>query len=333
MGKGSITGKDVARKAGVSPATVSRVINDDPRISDDTKRKVTRWIEKLNYTVNPIGRSLKTSETFTVGFLIPELANTFFMTVAKGIEDEMRKNGYSVILCSANEDPVQEEQRLRLLADKMVDGVIIVPSTNQGMHFSVLTEKGIPFVLVDRLVDDVQADAVLADNVDGSRKAIEYLIQKGFKRIGFIGGDRTLTSAKERYEGYCSALELHGIPPDESIIKFGDFHTESGFRLMKELAESEDPPDHVFIANYYMHAGAAKYLAQHGTASGKNIFLAGFDDMELTSLFAFSCIAVSQPMKDIGREAARMLLGRIQNIGEKGKPRIIRLPTELIYYR
>lgn len=324
----AVTVKDVAKLAGVSTATVSRVINDDPRISGSTKAKVHKCIKELDYKINNIARSLKTNKTYTVGFICPELTNDFFMNVAKGVEDELRKYGYSMIICNSNESIAEEESRLKLLCEKCVDGIIAIPVSGEGKHFMSLKEEGIPLVLADRLVEGFLADAVLVDNVNGSYSAVEYLISQGHRRIGFIGGDMRITSARERYEGYCRAYKDYCIPLEEEIIKFGDFHFQSGYNLMKELMEMDNPPENVFVSNYFMHSGAAKYIVESGKQVNRGVYIAGFDHLELSSILGISRVSIKQPLTEIGSEAAKLLLSRVNGDGPEF-PRIMRLKTEL----
>ncbi len=320
----SVTMKDVAAAAGVSPSTVSRVLNSDPRISSSTCTRVKKQVSILGYRVNGIARSLKTSRTYTIGFICPEFTNDFFMNVARGVEDELRKYGYSVILCNSGESAERERDRLNLLHEKCVDGVIIVPASDKGSHMEILTRRGVPVVLVDRLVEGFDADSVLADNEFGTFRAVEHLIGQGHTRIGFIGGDMRLTSAKERHEGYKRALRYHGLIYDGNIVRFGDFHMHDGYILMKQLAELDKPPAYVFISNYYMHLGAAKYLMETG---GTGICTAGFDDLELSSILGFCRVTVEQPMDEMGRKAAGLLVERIN--GRSGPAVTLRVRTRL----
>ena len=324
----SATVKDVARLAGVSASTVSRVINNDPRISTETRMKVESCINKLDYRVNNIARSLKTNKTYTIGFICPEIPNDFFMSIAKGVEDELRRFGYSMIICNSNENIDEEKERIKLLLEKCVDGLIIIPVSNEGKHFNIINEASIPVVLVDRLVDDFNTDAVLVDNINGCYSAIEYLINSGQRRIGFIGGDMKTTSASERFEGYIRALKDYCIPYEQEIVKFGDYHLQSGFDLMKELAMLKNPPDCVFISNYYMHLGAMKYLIENSGNISAAFSTASFDYMELSSILTYSKIVIGQPMIEMGNRAARILVGRIN--GESSElQQILRLKTSL----
>ncbi len=328
--------KDVARLAGVSTATISRVINNDPRIAPTTRERVVECIRSSGYRINKIARSLKINKTHTIGFVAPELANDFFMTIAKGVEETVAAAGYSLLIASSNENAAQEALRIDLLIEKCVDGVIIIPATSNGRHFIELREGGIPVVLADRLVSDFPADAVLVDNVQGSREAVALVIEEGCERIGFIGGDLDLTSAQERFKGYLKALADHGVRPEQAIIKFGDFHIDSGYALMRELMEEPNPPEHVFISNYYMHIGATMYLVDHASTLPRVPAIAGFDDMEFTSLLGFASVTVKQPVIEIGRRAAELLIRKIEakdkNPNQPARPRfqILRLPGELL---
>lgn len=323
-----MTLKDIARIFNVSPSTISRALRDDTRISESLRKEITEYAEKAGYRKNAIARNLKTNRSHTIGFIAPEIANDFFMNVAQGVEDELKKAGYSLIICNSNENPSEEKRRIDLLLENRPEGIIIIPSSHEGKHLQFLRNTGLPFVLIDRLCNDITADAVLVDNTGGTYRAIEYLIQKGIRRIGFIGGDMNLTSAKERFTGYIRALEDYNIPLDNGIIQFGDFHVESGYRCMKNLMDITEPPLHVFIANVFMHLGAAKYILENRKHETEKINTAGFDEMYLSPVLGLASCTVSQPVNEIGRQAARILFQRIR--GENLPfPKIMRLDTKL----
>ncbi|QEN09723.1 LacI family transcriptional regulator [Oceanispirochaeta crateris] len=318
----SITVRDVAAKAGVSTATVSRVLNGDPKVRPDTAERVQKAVSLLGYRMNQVARSLKTKRTHTIGIIAPEFKNDFFMSIVTGIEDTLKQIGYSVVLCSSRENRKEEAERLQLLKEKNTEGVIIIPGSNKGEHFNIM--KGTPVVLVDRLVEGFESDAVLSDNFQGSYDAVQYSLKNGATHIGFIGGKRTLTSAKERYGGYKKALQDNHRKSEPEIILFGDYHEDSGYQLMKTLMERETPPDHVFISNYFMHLGAARYLLQ---SDHKGLHILSFDDLPLAAFFPYASIIVAQPMERIGREAAKLLIQRIN--GSRADTKIIRLPTSM----
>ncbi len=333
----AVTVKDVAAIAGVSTATVSRVINNEEGIRPATRERVQKAIKKSGYKVNAIARSLKTSRSGTVGLITPEFTNDFFMNIAQGVEEYLEGHGYTLIISSSNESVAGEKRRAALLAEKSVEGVIVIPSTGKGSHFKVLSKDGIPVAFADRSTEDFPADTVMVDNRKGSCDAVSYLIKQGFRKIAFIGGSPDLSNAKERLEGYLKALEEHGIEADPDLVLTGNFHVDSGYLLMERLMQSNTPPDHVFIANYFMHAGAVKYLVAHGYKPLHSPGISSFDDMGLSSILGYTSVTVSQPMREIGKQAARLLLNRIQENRSsetiRKKYRIIRLKTSLKIYR
>lgn len=323
------TVKDVAQRSGFSTATVSRVLNSDPRISAETTYRVRRAMDDLGYAPNPFARSLKTSRSQTVGFLAPEFLNEFFMGVAQGVETRLRQDLYSLVIGSSREQVDEEKARLETLLNQGVDGIIAIPASPNGAHFEAAARTGVPVVLVDRTIDGFSGDSVLVDNINGTYQSIELLIRKGHRRIGFIGGDQRLTSAKERYDGYLRALEDYRIPVEPALVRFGDFHTDSGFRLMNELMTLPEPPAWVFISNYFMHIGATRFLMEHRGQWRLQPSLVSFDEMELSFSLGFCRMIVRQPIQAMGAQAAEFLLSRIR--GEfSGAPRLARLKTELL---
>ncbi|MFP4329582.1 MAG: LacI family DNA-binding transcriptional regulator [Spirochaetaceae bacterium] len=324
--------KDVARKANVSTATVSRVINRDNRIAPATRQRVLEAIASLSYRVNPIARSLKSNRTLSVGFIAPEIANEFFMRVAEGVELTLRDKGYNMILCGTNESVAEEEERIEFLLEKHIDGLIVIPSSSRGDHIAgALAGRSVPAVLVDRLVEGFETDAVLVDNTTGTYRAIHNLLRRGHSSFGFIGGDLQLTPARERYEGFLSALREFGVEIPERNVRFGDFHVESGYNLLGELLRQDNPPRSIFISNYFMHIGAVRYVVEHRQSLDPGLFLASFDDMELSSVTGLASLTIAQPVSRIGQEAATLLLRRLAGT-VTGAPEIRRLATELVFH-
>ncbi len=332
-----VTLKDVARAAGVSAATVSRVLQDHPRISLKTKEEVRACITSLGYTVNNVARSLKTSRSRTVGFVCPELTNSFFMQVAKGVEDELKQEGYSLIVCNSDETAVEEASRVRLLMAQCVDGIILIPATAESEHLELLKESGIPVVLVDRTLEGFKTDAVLVDNADGSRKATEELLFRGLTRIAYLGGDPHLLTAQERESGFLQAMNRANKEVPSHWICRGDFHVRSGYELMKDIMTGNEIPEAVFAGNYFMYLGAARWLLDEKIRRHRaditplpTIVLANFDNLEPLSIFGGSDLVVEQPMQELGKTAAKKLLERIDG-NREGFPQQIRLMTRLIH--
>ncbi len=324
----AVTIKDVAKIAGVSTATVSRVVNNEAGIKQLTRSRVQEAITSSGYRVNTIARSLKTSRSKTIGLITPEIANDFFMNIARSIEEVLEKSGYSLIICNTNESVKEEARRAELLIEKSVDGVIIIPSSNSGSHFKILTDAGIPVVFADRLTGDFEADSVVVDNQKGVYLAVSYLLARDQNSIAFIGGSLELSNARERYEGYLKALEEFSLEKDDSLVLIGNFHVDSGFKLMKQIMEMQNPPEQVFIANDFMHMGAIKYLIANGYKPDNSPRIGSFDDLELSSILGYASVTVAQPVKEIGSKAAELLLNRIE--GDQNDPyKTIQLQTDL----
>ncbi len=321
------TVKDVAKKAGVSTATVSRVLNKDPKVSGSTREEVLDAMKEIGYRVNPIARSLRAQKTHTIGIVAPEFQNDFFTAVAEGIEEVLRDKGYTTFILNSREDIEEEKARLELLIEKQVDGAIIIPTSDKGEHFSILAEYQIPFVLVDRMIDGMQTDCVLTDNYHGAYEAVRRCIDHGAKKIAVIAGDQSLTSAKERFHGYSAALSDHGMSLDDHIIRFGDMHIQSGYDAMESILKESSDVSYVFIVNLFMRIGAEKYLAEH--PDGSRIKIAAFDLAAISPLFTHSFVTVKQPLEQIGTSAADLLLKRIDH-EEIPFPQIYRLSPELI---
>lgn len=258
----SPTIKDVAQVAGVSIATVSRVVNGRG-VKPETEKMVLDTIQKLGYRVNLVARSLKTSKTQTIGLLVPDFG-PFFMEIAKVIEEILNGYGYSLIVCSSDENVEREQQRITMLKEKQVDGIILVPASEQADHLADIQADGIPVVLLDRIVSDFRGDCVLVDNVNGSYLAVEHLINQGYERIGLINGRQEVTTGQERYRGFRRVFEDYNMAVSEDLILTGNFTTESGYALMKKFLESPKPPEAVFVANYYMTIGALLAINELG---------------------------------------------------------------------
>lgn len=308
---------------------MSRVVNRDPRISAATRERVQQVISELNYTVNTVARSLKSKTTRTIGVVTPEIANMFFMRVAQGVEDRLADAGYSMVVVNARESVAGEERTLELLLEKQVDGAIVIPSSSVGAHFERLRTAGVPVVLVDRLVEDFNADAVLVDNYEVTYSTISELIRQGRRAFGFIGGDPELTTARERYQGFADALADAGVPLPPDCVRHGDFHEDSGFVLFGELLRLPRPPETIMIANHFMQIGALRYAAMHRDQLPEDLFLVNFDNPELQAITGIPGISIEQPIDRIGQRAAEVLLARIEH-PDRPAGRVERLRTHIV---
>ena len=203
----SITIRDVAKHAMVSTATVSRVLNNDDKVTATTRDKVHEAMAALGYKVNFVARSLKTSRTKTIGIMAPDLSGDFFMYIAESMDKELSAHGYSLVVSLSHDSAEEEAKRLRHLAERLVDGIVMIPATDKGAHFAFLKDYDIPVVFVDRTVNDLDADSVLTENEEGAFEATKALIDDGYARIGFIGGKPEISTSIERYAGYKRAME------------------------------------------------------------------------------------------------------------------------------
>ncbi|WP_042352858.1 LacI family DNA-binding transcriptional regulator [Bacillus massiliigorillae] len=305
--------KDVAEKSGVSTATVSHVINGTRYVSDEVSEKVKAAMKELNYTPNPIARSLRSHQSYLVGLIIPvknpaDMANLFFMAIAQGIESILTKNGYKLILCNSYEDIEVEKEHIQMFNAQLVDGLILAPS---GEDYRNLTEQ-YPVVFIDRKPKVYQGDCVLANNCQGAFEATEYLIKQGHKKIGFINGNGGLTTDRARLEGYQKALLKHGIIYDKNYVKEDCVSVEHGYSLTKELVEQKDVSA-VFIANNILTMGAISYFQECHINIPDELAIIGFDDYEWTKIINPPLSCVRQPAFEIGQKAAEVLLERIAN--------------------
>lgn len=326
----AVTIHDVAREAGVSTASVSRVVTGDRPVQEETATKVRAAIEKLGYKANPVARSLKTRATKTVGVVAPILASEFFMLLAESMDRELSASGYSLIVSSSSENADEEAKRIRLLADRLVDGLVVIPASDRCNPVRDARARGIPVVFIDRLAAGVEADAVLVDNVGGAREATEALVKDGHRRIGFLGASLDVMTARERYEGYRQAMDAAGLPVEERFASFGSLdHIESGYRAMEEMLARPGAPDAWFVVNADIHMGATNYLMTAGKVHRERMVFASFDEMPYSPLLQFCRYSVSQPIAEMGTLAARMLLGRMAR-GMGAKPEVARLKTTLI---
>jgi LacI family transcriptional regulator len=324
----AVTIKDVAKHAGVSTATVSRVLNDDPKILDTTRKRVQESLAALEYNMNYIAKGLRTRKTFTIAFITGTISGEFSMHIAEGVDDTMAKHGYTMIICGSGRNIEEEKTRIRSIIEKSVDGIIVMPADNNGAHYKYVVDHGVPIVLIDRIFDDLQTDVVLAENVEGCFAIVDYLINKGFRRIGFIAGDLCMTSSKERYEGFKLAHRRHGLPIEERLIKICKHSREAAYDCMRELYEMADFPECVLVSNYKLFVGAEQFLASV-KRDGRKVNLASFDDMADLAYIQSDCLVVAaQPMREIGSVAAELLLRRI-NGDRSDFPATIRLPVEL----
>jgi LacI family transcriptional regulator len=319
--------QDVAKRAGVSISTVSRVLNGRNHVNEDVVARVRRAAQELQYQPSRAARALRANHATIIGLLITDIQNPFFTALVRGVEDVAQRNGYSLILCNTDEDPQKERQYIEVMCAERVAGAIIAPTRERQHTLKLFQEHNIPIVTVDRRVKGDDTDAVLVDNVRGAREATAHLIANGYRRIGIVSGPITTTTGRERLEGYRQALRAAGIAPDPAIERLGSFKEESGRLLTDELLNLEQPIDALFVANNLMTLGALATLNERGMRIPDDIAVVGFDEMPWASLSTISLTTVAQPVYEIGSTAALRLFQRLQNPGAFTKQEIVLAPT------
>lgn len=320
--------KDVAQKAGVSTATVSHVINKTRFVRVETKKKVLDAMKELNYYLNSAARSLRSRKSNVVGLLVPDISNFFFTSIARGVENTLKKHGYNLILSNSNEDLKSEIEQIKIYNTQLVDGLIMAPVSGDHAFLNELLNRDYPVVFIDRKPKGYQEDCVVGNNIKGAYDAIRMLIKKGHSKIGIITGLPGLTTTDERLIGYKNALVDHKLKIDENLIKVGDSQFKGGYESTKELLKYTNITA-LFVTNNLMTVGAIKYLKEKRVAIPGDIAIIGFDDYKWASITEPSLSMVKQPAYDIGETASTLLIKRIKK-EEVGGNKEYRLPTKLI---
>ena len=322
---------DVAKRAGVSSMTVSRVINGKRDVKPETREKVLKAIEEIGYVPNSLARSFVLQKTKSIGLVITDITNPFFTTLARGVEDTAMKNQFSVIFCNTDENPEKELLYLEVLARKRIDGVILASASGKRSPLKSLLIKNIPIVLIDRDIEGLDdLDVVKGDSVQGAYLLTKHLISLGHRRIGIIVGNRNISTAEERVEGYKRALAESGIPVDESLIKFSQYSRDGGYNSTKELLSLEDRPTAIFGGNNFIAIGSLVAIRELGLKVPEDIALVSFDDIEsLSQVYPFLTV-VTQPAYSMGVIAAELLIRRIEGRDKIEERRKVILQPELI---
>ena len=304
---------DVAKKANVSVATVSRVLNNSTSVNDSTRSKILKAIKELNYQPNRVAKRLRSKSVSSnlIGVLIPDIQNPFYVDVLRGIEDVASTKNYALIMCNFGQDKEREKMYLEILQSESIDGLIAAPASEDDPQLKKMLSNGMPVVCVDRGLKDVDVDVVLVNNVDGAYKAVDYLAKAGYRRIAYIAGMPTIPSSRLRERGYREALEDNGLTFDPDLVRYGDSKHESGVKLCNELLGLPYPPDAIFTGNNLITLGALETIHQRKLKIPEQIAIVGFDDMYWSSSLNPPLTAVKQPAYEIGKRAAELLIQRI----------------------
>lgn len=326
-----VTIKDIARELGVSASTVSRAMKDHPDISPATKKLVNELVEKLKYRPNTVALSLRSRKTNKVALVVPEIVHHFFSSVISGIEEVALEEGYHVMIFQSHESYERELSIIQSLPSLQVDGLLVSISktTLKSGHFKELMDEGIPLVFFDRACEEVEADKVLADDFSGAFNAVEYLIKTGCKRIAHFGAPQHLQISYQRKRGYISALEKHGIEPDERLMVKCDTLDEA-LEITPRIMRLENPPDAIFTVNDLTASGVMKVLKQMRFRIPEDVSVIGFTDGMVAKVTDPPLSSVSQHGFKMGKKAMEMLLSRMNILEDDVPARLEILSTDLV---
>ncbi len=322
--------EEIAKRAKVSRSTVSRVINNDPRVSDETRQRVLTVVQRLNYHPNLAARSLAAGRTRILGLVIPErvtglFSDPYFPILIQGITSACNAHDHSVMLWLA--EPEYERRMIsQVLHNSLIDGVIMASMLVDDSLMLSLIESDLPFILVGRHPTNPRVNYVDVDNINSARELVAYLIARGYRRIATITGPLNMIAGIDRLEGYKRALRDAGVAIDPNLIVVGDFSENGGYARMQELIPLK--PDAVFVASDAMALGALRAIRAAGLQVPQDIALAGYDDMPFAERTDPPLTTVHQPTYQAGFTAAETLIELIAN--PSAQPRHIILPTQLI---
>jgi len=324
----NITIYDVAREAGVSMATVSRVVNGNPNVKPATRKKVMEAIQRLGYRPNAVARGLASKRTTTVGVVIPDISSLFYAELARGIEDIANMYKYNIILSNSDQNMDKEIHLVNALLEKQVDGLLFMGSQITEEHLQVFTTSPVPIILTATRDPKSELPSVNIDYEQASYDATKALINGGHKRIGYISGPLDDPLAGQlRLAGYKKALSDSGLSVDETLIKVGDYRYDSGLKAMEELLEVMERPTSVVAMSDEMAVGAIHACQDKGIQIPHDIEVIGFDNTRLTTMVRPKLTSVVQPMYDIGAVAMRLLTKYMKN--EKIEDHIVILPHRI----
>jgi LacI family transcriptional regulator len=325
---GHATIYDVAREAGVSDATVSRVFNSKNNVRESTRERVLSAAKKLGYIANLHARVLAGGKSNIIGLLVPGIDNAYMAAIVRGIDIELSRADYEMILYTTRRRGLDEASYLRYIANSLSAGLLLVVPLLSPTYFATLSDLRYPYVLIDEFDETGQSFSVDASNWQGAYDATTYLIELGHRRIAFIKGIPMLHSSVARLDGYLSALQDHGITPQDALIVEGDFIQQSGYEQTKRLLSLDNVPTAILAANDIMALGTMDAIREYGFDIPKDISVVGFDDIPQASTTHPKLTTVRQPLEEMGRVGAKLLLEQLEN--PESPPRRVTLATELI---
>lgn len=331
MNQPRVTIKDIARETGLTPSSVSRALNDHPRISPETKAKVLHVAQKLGYFPNLFARGLVTKKTYLLGLLAYDFRNPFYAEMTRFLQDAAQELGYWIIQASTDDDQEKADALIESLIRMGVEGIIFASCKLQDKAVEALIQKGFPVVQVNRKLKKDLGDYVVLDNAYGAYLIVNHLINQGYRRIALISGPRSVSTSADRIQGYLKALKDRGLTVDRSLIRYGAFSQDTGMKYTRRFMALTPPPEAVFCGDDAIALGAMKALGTLGLKVPEDVAVVGFDDAEISSHPLIKLTTISQNLRKMGRLAAKTLIDRIE--GRQKKPQRILLEPQLIIRR
>lgn len=321
---------DIARELKISASTVSRALNDNPRISLKTKEKIKAIADSLGYRPNTLASNLRNKKSNTIGIVVPLINRYFFSSVISGVEDIAFKAGYNVVISQSNDLTAKEISIVQSMFSNRVDGLIIsiAMQTDTFDHLKLFQRKHIPLVFFDRAVPEIDTDKIVVDDFAGGYRVTQHLIDQGYKRIGHLAGPQNLRTYFDRKNGYIEALRKNGIAFDPSLINVNRLTSDDGITAVKLLMNLPNPPDAIFCGNDTTALSAMIYLRDKGIRIPEDIGIVGFSNEPFSQVVSPSISTIAQPGFVMGQKAAELIIRKIEN--KERTYQTIVLPTELV---
>jgi LacI family transcriptional regulator len=320
--------KDVAHRAGVSTATVSRILNDHGPASEEARSRVARAARELDYRPNWLARSLRGLRTDTVGLILPDIENPFFTSLVKGVERAGSARGWNLIFCNTDEDIQREQALVQTLVERKIDGLILCPAAGSHAYMARYLDQRFPVVAVNRTLPDLPVPSVTSDNFRGAYEAVRHLLVKGLRPLALILGTPNLTTTQERLAGCRRAAEEAGLGPEDLLLKVGFARTAQGFEAALECLDATPRPQAIFAFNNLMAEAALMAIRQRGLRCPADVALMGFDDFRSAAALSPPLSVVEQDPVGMGAKAVEEL-ARVIATGEPSQA-LTRIPTRLI---
>lgn len=324
--------RDVAKRAGVAPITVSRVINRSRNVSEATRARVQEAIDELGYVPNRLARSLRLKRTHTLALVVTDITNPFWTTVVRGVEDAAQDAGFNVILCNTDECEAKQEQYLDILLQKRVDGIVLVPARASAKLVDWIQRQTTPVVVLDRRVPSVRADVVRGDSEGGAYQLVRHLLSLGHRQIAVLSGPKDVSTAADRVDGYCRALAEAGLEIRADWIRYGSFSQASGYEMAQQVLAASPRPTALFAINNFIAIGALRALRDAGLRVPEDMSVVTFDDRTSGLVTEPFLTVADQPAYEMGQKAADLLLTRLSGSAGNGYQEIV-LPIEITVRR